>query len=187
MTGFDQIDLGRCRVVRFADRHLTDRYVGWLNDPAVMRFSEQRHRTHDRAECAVYAASFAGSSNMFLAVEATDPPLGHVGNITVAIDRPNASADVSIVIGEPAARGTGIGRSAWCAIVDWLLGPGQLRRVTAGTMAANLPMLALMRHSAMTIDAVRPRAFLLEGEEIDLVMAVRFADRPAGRPAKEPA
>lgn len=43
---FPPLDPGPCRVVRFADRHLTERYVGWLNDPAVVRYSEQRHSRH---------------------------------------------------------------------------------------------------------------------------------------------
>lgn len=173
---FESLDCGPCRIVPFAERHLTARYAAWLNDPDVVRYSEQRHRRHDLASCAAYAASFAGGDDLFLAIEARNPALGHVGNLTVAIDTPNASADVSVMIGEPAARGTGIGSAAWCGIVDWLLGPGGMRRVTAGTMAANAPMLALIRKSAMTVDAVRPRAFLIDGAEMDLVLAARFAE-----------
>lgn len=183
MIEFTALDLAPCRIVPFAPHHLTQRYVGWLNDPAVVRFSEQRHRQHDLASCRSYAATFCGSADLFLAIEAADAPdgltagsaTGHVGNITVAYDGPNASADLSIMIGEAAARGTGIGSAAWCGMVDWLLGPAGLRRVTAGTMAANHAMIALMHKSGMTIDATRPRAFLLEGAEIDLVLATRFA------------
>ena len=172
---FAPLEFATCRVVPFSAGHLTERYVGWLNDPAVVRYSEQRHRKHDLAGCAAYAASFAGGDDLFLAIEAHHPALGHVGNITVAVDRPNASADVSILVGEGTARGTGIGTTAWCGVVDWLLASGGLRRVTAGTMALNAPMLALMRKSAMTVEAVRPRAFLLDGAEVDLVLAARFA------------
>lgn len=183
---FESLDCGPCLVVPFTERHLTPRYVGWLNDPDVVRYSEQRHRRHDLASCEAYAASFAGGEDLFLAIEARDPALGHVGNLTVTIDAPNASADVSVMIGEPAARGTGIGSAAWCATVEWLLGPGRMRRVTAGTMAANTPMLALMRKSAMTIDAVRPRVFLIDGAEMDLVLAARFAEPArAGGPEED--
>lgn len=173
---FAPLALPLCRLVPFGEKHLTERYVRWLNDPETVRFSEQRHRRHDLAGCAAYAASFAESDDLFLAIEAADPSLEHVGNITVAVDRPNQSADVSILIGEAAVRGTGIGTAAWCGIVDWLLGPGGMRRVSAGTMARNNRMLALMRRSAMTTEAVRPRAFLLDGAEVDLVLAARFAD-----------
>lgn len=172
---FTPITLDLCTLVAFDEGHLNARYVGWLNDPDVIRYSEQRHRKHDLISCRSYYESFANSDDLFLAIEAADPRLGHVGNVTVAHDRPNGSADVSIMIGEAAARGSGIGTAAWCGIIEWLIGPGKVRRVTAGTMANNAPMLALMRKSNMTIDAVRPRAFLFNDEEVDLVMAVRFA------------
>ena len=102
--------------------------------------------------------------------------------MTVSYDWPNLSGDVSIMVGEAAARGTGFGRSAWTALIDWLLNDGGLRRVTAGTMAENSAMIALMQKSAMTIDAVRPRAFLLEGREIDLILGARFTQAAGWRP-----
>lgn len=175
---FDPLDLGRARIVPFAERHLGPRYVGWLNDPEVVRYSEQRHRRHDLASCEAYFRATQASGNLFLAIEASDPAHGHVGNMTASFDPPNRTCDLSIMVGEAAARGTGIGSMAWCAMVDWLLGPGGQRRVTAGTMAENRAMLALMAKSGMTIDATRPRAFLLDGREVDMIMAVRFAAEP---------
>ncbi|HMO67563.1 MAG TPA: GNAT family N-acetyltransferase, partial [Novosphingobium sp.] len=130
---FELLDLGRARIVPFANRHLGQRYVGWLNDPAVVRYSEQRHRRHDFASCEAYFRSIRASGNLFLAIEAKDPAIGHCGNMTASFDPPNRTCDLSIMVGEAAARGTGIGSMAWCAMVDWLLGPGGQRRVTAGT------------------------------------------------------
>ncbi len=183
MPKFDGLELGRCRLVPFSEAHLSDRYVAWLNDPATVRFSEQRHRSHDRRSCEAYFRDVAASGDLFIAIEA--PELGHVGNITVSIDGLNRSADVSIMVGEAAARGRGIATAAWCAIVDWLLGEGGMRRVTAGTMERNRPMIELLKKSGMTIETIRPRAFLCEGEEIGCVLAARFADGPAVPDEKE--
>lgn len=176
MREFPEINLARCTLRRFTARHLTARYVGWLADPAVVRYSEQRHRRHDMASCTAYFEAMEASQDLFVAIEATDPALGHIGNMSVAFDTPNQSADVSIMVGEAAARGTGLGRLAWAAMVDWLLADGGMRRVTAGTMTANRSMIALMENSGMAIECVRPRAFLCEGEEMGLVLAARFAD-----------
>lgn len=162
------------RIVPFTEAHLTDRYVGWLNDPEVVRFSELRHRRHDRRSCEAYRQAMAESRNLFLAIET--PDFGHVGNVAATFDRPNRSADLSIVIGEPKARRTGLASEAWCNLADWLLGPGGMRRLTAGTMECNHAMIALMRKSGMAIEAIRPAAFLLDGKEIGCVLAVRFAD-----------
>lgn len=176
MRDFPALDLGRCRLVPFTEGHLSDRYVGWLNDPAVVRYSEQRHRHHDLASCTAYLQAMLASHDLFLAIEAVDPALGHIGNISVSFDYPNRSADVSIMVGETAARGTGLGGVAWKGILDWLLTDDGLRRVTAGTMAKNSAMIALMENSGMTIECMRPRAFICEGEEVAMVLAARFAD-----------
>ncbi len=158
----------------FSEQHLTETYVGWLNDPEVVRYSEQRHRTHTLESCRAYARGFAGSGDSFLAVEADG--LGHIGNLVVTRDAPNACADMSIMIGAPAARGQGYGTEAWGAVLKHLLKIEGLRKVTAGTMAANKGMVAVMRRTGMTIEATRPCQFLLDGEEIDLVMAGALAD-----------
>jgi len=167
------------RVLPFEERHLTARYVGWLNDPAVVRFSEQRHRRHTLESCRAYFESFRGSSDRFLAIEMEDARLGHVGNMTVAIDTANRVADLAIMIGEPRARGQGIATVAWRAVVRELLEGQALRKVTAGTMAANEPMLRLMKNSGMQLEGRRQRQFLCEGQEVDLVMGAIFA--PGGK------
>lgn len=176
MRDFPALDLGRCRLVAVTENHLSDRYVGWLNDPAVVRYSEQRHRHHDLASCTAYLQAMLRSRDLFLAIEAVDPALGHIGNISVSFDYPNRSADVSIMVGETAAQGTGLGSAAWKGILDWLLAEGGMRRVTAGTMAKNSAMIALLKNSGMTIECIRPRAFICEGEEVAMVLAARFAD-----------
>jgi RimJ/RimL family protein N-acetyltransferase len=162
------------QVVTFEARHLTERYVTWLNDPVVVRYSEQRHRQHTLESCRAYMESFRGTPNEFLAIEVAIPQLGHIGNIGVVIDVPNEVADISIMVGERRAWGTGLASKAWCAVIDELLRSGRIRKVTAGTMAANAPMLRLMQRSGMRIEARRTRQFLLEGKEVDLVIAARF-------------
>lgn len=163
------------RVVPFTESHLTQRYVDWLNDPQVVRYSEQRHRRHTLDTCRAYFESFRGSAHEFLAIEAQDARLGHIGNIAVAVDVANRVGDVSIVVGERRAWGSGLGGLAWCAVIETLLISGRLRKVTAGTMATNAPMLRLMERSGMQIEGRRARQFLLEGVEVDLILAARFA------------
>ena len=49
----------------FTETHLTERYVGWLNDPEVVRFSEHRHRRYDMQEARRYFANFANSPHYY--------------------------------------------------------------------------------------------------------------------------
>ena len=163
-----------CRLVRFEEHHLTERYVSWLNDPAVVRYSEQRHQRHSLASCDSYFRSFAASENYFLAIEAQEAVLGHIGNISVNVDRVNGTADLSILIGERLAAGRGLATTAWQGLMHYLLAENRLRKVTAGTMSTNHSMLKLIERSGMFIEGRRSRQFVFEGGEADLVFAAKF-------------
>ncbi len=171
-----EIDCDRCRLRPFSERYLSERYVGWLNDPEVVRQSEQRHRRHTLESCRAYMRSFEGTPHYFLAIVAKDAALGHIGNINAYVDQANRVADVGILIGEKAVWGKGYGSEAWIAFTRYLLDTVGLRKVTAGTLATNHGMLSIMRHAGMQIEATRRRQALLDGEEVDVVYAALFAD-----------
>ena len=179
MHDFRPMSVGGLLISAFRDGLLTDRYVGWLNDPDVVRFSEQRHRPHTIDSCASYLADMRASDGLFLSIEVLESGPRHIGNISVSVDKPNSSADLSIMIGDRNAWGRGYASVAWSAVMMRLLVELGMRRVTAGTMEVNEPMVRLMARSGMRIDGVRPRHFLWEGREVGLVTASRFRDPEA--------
>jgi RimJ/RimL family protein N-acetyltransferase len=168
-----RIETQRLALVPFAARHLSAAYVGWLNDPATVRYSELRHSTHTAESCARYAAAMAESGHFFWAVERRDGA-AHIGNLTAYLDRANGLADLAILIGAPDARGQGLGREAWVAACEWLAGRDWVRKICAGTLAANAPMLRAMAAAGMEIEAVRKNHFVVEGHPMDAVYAARF-------------
>ncbi len=169
------IETSRLRLVPFDERHFTARYVGWLNDPAVVRFNEQRHRRHDLSGCREWVEAMRAGGHPLWAIETNDPALGHVGNIAAYVDPANRVADVTILIGERSAWGHGIGVEAWQAVCDWLLARGRMRKVSGGTMAANRAMVRIMERAGMHPDGIRTGQFLLDGQAVDLVHYARFA------------
>jgi RimJ/RimL family protein N-acetyltransferase len=166
----------------FDDALLTERYVAWLNDEVTVRYSQQRYRTHTLASCREFAQGFEGSPHFFWGIVARDPGLGHIGNMTATVDPLNRVADLAILIGEPSARGQGYGLEAWQRACRFLLTEAGMRKVTAGTMAVNEPMLRIMRACAMQEEGRRVRHLLFEGREVDVVLSALFADPvPASR------
>ena len=162
---------GTIRIAPFCERHLTAKYVSWLNDPIVVRFSEQRHYKHTLQTCLDYFVSQQKSANYFLAIEHEDRAFGHVGNIGVTVDLNNNIADLAIIIGDKRVWGTGVGSRAWNAAIRTLIDTIGFRIVTAGTMEVNKPMVKLMKSSGMHIYGIIPRRFLWDGLEVGLVMA----------------
>lgn len=161
----------KVKIVEFSERHLTKRYVNWLNDPEVVRYSEQRHHKHTLSSCFEYFESQKKSPNYFLAIELKDNNNLHVGNMGVEIDNFNNKADVSILIGEKNNWGTGVATRAWSLVLTALTKELGYRLVTAGTMETNIPMINLMIRCGMTIDAILPRRFILDSMQIGLVSA----------------
>jgi [ribosomal protein S5]-alanine N-acetyltransferase len=170
------LETARLRIEPFADQHLTARYVGWLNDPEVVKFSEQRARAHTLETCRAYAASFAGTPHFFWAAVARDEALGHLGNLNAYLDPANGVADVGILIGERSAQGRGYSTEAWMAVCDFLLRTLGVRKVTAGTISPNAPMVRLMERVGMVEDGRRVRQQLWNGQEVDVVYAALFRE-----------
>jgi [ribosomal protein S5]-alanine N-acetyltransferase len=154
-------------------RHLKPRYVAWLNDADVVRYSEQRHRTHSLESCRTFVSGFADGPGRLWAIEQTDGAR-HIGNIHADIDPANRLADVAILIGERSVWGQGFGLEAWNAVLDWLLNEAGIRKVVAGCMLDNMAMRSIMRASGMVDDGQRKGHYLLDGKPQDIVFSARF-------------
>jgi RimJ/RimL family protein N-acetyltransferase len=170
------LETPRLTVVPFSERYLTQRYVDWLADPEVVRFSEQRWRTHTLASCRGYWESFAGTPNEFWAIVAKDPALGHVGNLNAYVEERHGVADVGILLGERAVWGKGYGTEAWVAVMRHLFETRGMRKITAGTVSSNVGMLRIMERAGMVEDGRRARQYVYDGEVVDVVYAAAFRD-----------
>lgn len=175
------IETPRLVITKFSEQHLTQRYVSWLNDPEVVRYSDQRFATHSLDSCREYFNSFRGTPHWFFAIVARDA-LGHIGNVTAYIDTHHSVADVGILIGLKACWGRGYGTEAFRAVCDYLLGKVGVRKVTAGTLATNTGMLRIMQQVGMKPDGARRRQALLDGIEVDVVHGAIFGEDWAGAP-----
>jgi len=176
MTEFTPIQTERLLIVPFSDEHLSERYVGWLNDAEVVRFSEQRHRSHSLESCKAYWKSFDGSPHYFWAVVEKEGQPGHIGNMNAYVDRNNGVADVGILIGEKSVWGKGYGLEAWIAVCNYLFSHVQIRKITAGALSTNTRMVRLMNHAGMSQECRRIRQALFEGDYVDVVHYSLFND-----------
>jgi RimJ/RimL family protein N-acetyltransferase len=122
----------RVKLRPFAEGDITPRYLGWLSDPEVNRFSRRFGSPPVGAhEARSYMASLA-PDEVVLAIE-TDRH-GHVGNLKYGpIDRGRCRSDISIVIGEKDIWGQGIGKEAIYLATRYLFEVEHLDRVDAGS------------------------------------------------------
>ena len=161
------------RLELFREDDIDQRYIGWLNDPAVVRYSNQRFRAHDQTSCRAYLETFANSPNIFLAIRRLGDGV-RIGTMTAYRNPHHGTADVGIMIGDTACWGGGFGQDSWDTLLGWLLGPGGTRKVTAGTLACNRGMVRLMERSGMELEGVRRGQELVDGEPQDIVLYGKF-------------
>lgn len=174
MTNFE-IRGSKVLLKPFCADDITDRYIGWLNDPMVVRFSNQRFLTHNRASCLRYLDSFAGTDNLFLSVRSLDTDQA-IGTMTAYVSSHHGTVDVGIMIGDTSVWGGGYGQDAWNTLANWLLAQGLFRKLTAGALACNVSMTRIMEKSGMQLEAVRKSHEILDGTPQDIWHFARFRD-----------
>jgi ribosomal-protein-alanine N-acetyltransferase len=158
----------------FLEACISESYLGWLNDPLVTRFSNQRFRTHTRESACAYIGAFAGSASLLLGIRLLPENERLIGTITAHVAPAHGTADMGLMIGERACWGRGYGLEAWTLLLGHLFGPLALRKVTAGTVRPNLGMRIIMERSGMHLEAIRQRQELIEGVEEDVLYFARF-------------
>jgi RimJ/RimL family protein N-acetyltransferase len=161
------LTLSRLHLTPFNLDMVSDRYVSWLLDPEVVKYSEQRHRHHSVESCRAFVASIDHVHAHMWAIFHGD---SHVGNITAHRDTPNGTADVGILMGDRSVWGQGFGAETYGAVTEWLLASG-CRMVTGGTMEANKGMTRVFEKCGFSIDGVRPGFFMLDGTPTGMVLA----------------
>jgi len=157
----------------FTASDINDTYIGWLNDPDVVQFSNQRFRRHDQESSLRYLASFEGTDNLFISVRrlSDDSP---VGTMTAYVSSHHGTVDVGILIGDKAVWGMGYGQDAWNTLTNWLLERDDIRKLTAGTLACNHGMIKLMERSGMHHEATRREQEIVNGQAVDILYYAKF-------------
>ena len=141
--------------------------VQWLNDPEVVRYSEQRHRKHD---CEDQLNYIDNGADIFREIHAGDQ---FIGTISAYIDRPNSVADVGILIGDKSVWGQGYGTEAWIAFCDHLF-LHKIRKIEAGAMNLNKGMIAIFQKYRMHFEGYRNSHFIVDKEPVHMVLWGKF-------------
>jgi len=145
-------------------------FVGWLNDDEVVKYSEQRHYEHSR------------ESQMRFWTETIDEPRRYwflktkngeksqiIGAASAEYDEDNLVSNISILIGDKNYWGKGLGKEAYGAVIENERLHG-MKRVVAGMMETNEPMIRTCLACGMAREAVIPDMFKVEDTRVALVL-----------------
>lgn len=163
----------KVELATFTEEDITSDYLGWLNDPLVTRFSNQRFHAHSRESCRSYFRSFAGTENSFLSIRRLEDGRA-IGTMTAYVSPHQGTADLGILIGERSVWGRGYGQDAWDTLVSHLAVQPGMRKLTCGTLAGNRGMIRIAERSGMHLEGRRAAQELVESEPVDILHFARF-------------
>lgn len=119
-----------CRPLTLGD--VSERYVGWLNDPEVNRYSRRRRFTSSADDIRAFIEGLAPDEQV-LAICMNDGGT-HIGNIQFGpIDRVARCAEIRILIGDRSVWGRGFGTQAIYLVTRHLFVDERLHRVEANS------------------------------------------------------
>jgi RimJ/RimL family protein N-acetyltransferase len=139
----------------------TREYLGWLNDPAVLRYRAPKAFPTTMPQLRAWIASLPARGDLVLAIR-TRRGDRHVGNIALnTILWIHRSAELSVMLGAQDARGRGLGREAISLLTDHGFGSMGLNRIWAES--PNPAFNRAVRSLGWRKEGVKREALLVDG------------------------
>lgn len=160
----DGAEADRLRLQRLSPDDVTNAYVGWLNDPETVRYTEARYVRHSLESVREYVASCQARLDVHLWGIFERAGGCHVGNIKLGpVDRTHSRASIGLIIGERSRWGRGYATEAIGIVTRLAFRDLELHKLTAGVIAGNEPSLAAFRRNGFIIEGVRRKHDLVDG------------------------
>lgn len=147
--------------------HVTDVYVGWLNDYEVVRHTEARYAPHTIDGVRAYVSVNLDSADAILWRIVADDGR-HVGNLRLSsLSSPHRRGEIALIIGDKGSWGKGYGPAAIRLAASYCLDTLGLNKVTAGAYAINEASRRAFVKCGFKVEAVLPRHYFFEDRFID--------------------
>lgn len=122
----------------FTEQDISDRYIGWLNDPEVNRFLDVRfvHQTYETV--LEFVRAFHGDVEKYMWGIYPNHSSEPVGTITLYnINRNHGTGGIGLMIGESEYQGKGASTEAMGLLLEFAFETLGLRRATGGSYSLN--------------------------------------------------
>ena len=128
-------------IKNFLKIHISKKYINWLNDKEVVKFSSQKKYTHTYESCLNYYKKILKQKCFFLAIFCNKK---HIGNIYCKI-KSSSSISIRILIGDKKYWGRGIGFKVYCLLIDYFFFDLKFLKVYSNTLNKNIGMKKIFK------------------------------------------
>jgi RimJ/RimL family protein N-acetyltransferase len=151
----------------FTALDVTDRYLSWLYDDEVNRYSRRLGKPPENAENARIWLASLGKDERVFAIDA--PLLGHIGNVKYGpINWSNRAADISILVGEVKSWGQGFGAEAIYLVSKHLFADRGVNRLSAASI--NPAFIRMVEKLGWQREGIQREESLVGGHFYDSVL-----------------
>ena len=145
---------------------VSEKYIGWLNDPEVYQFMGLRHKIPVTQQDVIRYVETCNKNKRHHWGIFNDGE--HVGNVTCGYYERNCHwADISNIIGEKKFRETNLAKFALVGAIDYLFNIAGLHRLQAGTVSLHFASIALLTNIGMRKEAVLKKASIVDNKYVD--------------------
>ena len=143
-------------------------YQAWMNDPAVMQYTESRFQTHSLEQIRDYVRSVqVDPSSRFFAIFEHESGK-HIGNIKIGHIHPvHRHADVGIIIGDKASWGKGYAAEGLRLVAGYARESLRLHKLTAGIYANNIGSIQAFLKAGFVVEGRFASHWFCDGEYVD--------------------
>lgn len=162
------------KFIKFEKKFITRKYISWLNDKKLMKYSRHNKIIFNKKKCIEYLKLNKLNKNLFYAILVkNDKSFEHIGNILASVDHLNKRADVSILIGDKNFRNKGFGSLIWKKFIQKIEKMNKFNLITAGTKETNLKMIQIFISSKMKLLKI-PSFYYFDKKKIAKIFAYRI-------------
>ena len=148
----------------FEEGHITERYVGWLNDPEVCRYNGHHYFPYTKSGAYRYLESTSSDKSIIVLAVHLKETKEHIGNVSIGdIDLLNRSAALNILLGDKNQWGQGYAYEAFAALLEHSFSELNLNRVSCGTLDTNIGMQKVAQKLGMQKEGTKRSAIYKNG------------------------
>ena len=145
--------------------NIAAQHVAWLNDPETFRYLGTKFaQTSQTVRRYVEALQYPNMICRIIDKSTRE----YVGNVALNSYQPiHRRMEIGIVIGEPSARGRGLGTAACSLLIQYAFDHLNLHKVTAGTVDGNVAMKRAFLSLGFRIEGTLIQDYFVEGQYRD--------------------
>lgn len=150
-----------------SEKDVSERYVGWLNDPDVNRFLETRFSSQTIESCRKFVSDMENDPASFLFGIFNKETSEHIGNIKLGfINTNHRTGQLSFFIGEKSYWGKGFATESIRSLTKWGFDELRLERIEAGCYDTNMGSLRAMLKAGYSVEGFFRNSVDFEGSRI---------------------